>query len=236
MAFSITWDEAVPAGTDDISAGDDAIRNSKTALRERLAVDHDFRSNEAGITTIGYHTVVHLIDQVATDPILPGVYRKANELYYLDGASNVVKITEAGALNTSSQLSAGLILMWSGILTTIPTGWSLCDGTVHITYGTKPNLLAKFIRGVATAATNPGATGGSETHAHTNPGTHAHSWSGSASANTNEVTVASGGGAVVAHRSHGHSVSGTVGDASLSDTGSYSTLPSYYELAFIIKV
>ena len=44
----------------------------------------------------------------------------------------------------------GAILMWSGLLSAIPSGWVLCDGT-----GGTPNLLAKFIRGIATDATNP---------------------------------------------------------------------------------
>ena len=50
----------------------------------------------------------------------------------------------------------GSIMMWSGTLATIPTNWHLCDGT----NGT-PNLLAKFVEGVANGSTNPGATGGS---------------------------------------------------------------------------
>lgn len=56
---------------------------------------------------------------------------------------------------------AGMIVMWSGTIASIPSGWVICDGN----NGT-PNLLAKFVKGVATAATNPGATGGSTTHTH----------------------------------------------------------------------
>jgi hypothetical protein len=51
---------------------------------------------------------------------------------------------------------SGLIAMWHGLIANIPSGWVICDGN----NGT-PNLLAKFVEGVATAATNPGATGGS---------------------------------------------------------------------------
>lgn len=50
---------------------------------------------------------------------------------------------------------SGLIAMWHGLIANIPSGWVVCDGNS----GT-PNLLAKFVEGVATAATNPGATGG----------------------------------------------------------------------------
>lgn len=53
------------------------------------------------------------------------------------------------------------ILMWHGTIASIPSGWVICDGN----NGT-PNLLARFVQGVATAATNPGSTGGSSTHTH----------------------------------------------------------------------
>lgn len=54
---------------------------------------------------------------------------------------------------------SGVIVMWHGLLSNIPAGWVLCDGNNNT-----PNLLARFVRGVATAATNPGATGGESTH------------------------------------------------------------------------
>lgn len=50
---------------------------------------------------------------------------------------------------------AGIIVMWSGLIAAIPAGWIICDGN-----GGTPNLLARFVEGVATAATNPGTTGG----------------------------------------------------------------------------
>ena len=37
MAFSKTWNEAAPAGSDNPRSGDDEIRNFKYAIRERLA-------------------------------------------------------------------------------------------------------------------------------------------------------------------------------------------------------
>lgn len=65
---------------------------------------------------------------------------------------------------------AGLILMWSGTIATIPAGWQLCDGT----NGT-PDLRDKFI--VAAKQDSGGAaksnvtggllqTGGSTSHYH----------------------------------------------------------------------
>lgn len=63
----------------------------------------------------------------------------------------------------SSALPPGSIIMWSGTVASIPSGFLICDGT----NGT-PNLLGRFVKGVATAATNPGATGGSTSHTHGN--------------------------------------------------------------------
>ena len=65
----------------------------------------------------------------------------------------------------------GAIAIWTGTLANIPANWLLCDGTS----GT-PNLVAKFIRG-APASTNPGTTGGADSHGHasmTAAGSHTH--------------------------------------------------------------
>jgi len=50
----------------------------------------------------------------------------------------------------------GMILMWSGRLSEIPSGWALCDGQ-----NGRPNLLGRFVMGVRSGSTDPGATGGS---------------------------------------------------------------------------
>lgn len=53
--------------------------------------------------------------------------------------------------------------MWSGLLSAIPSGWHLCDGT----NGT-PDLRSRFIKGAAPGS-NPGTVGGASTHAHELP-------------------------------------------------------------------
>lgn len=55
----------------------------------------------------------------------------------------------------------GMIVMWSGSLTSIPAEWHICDGTA----GT-PDLRDKFIMGVISEE-EPGALGGSNSHSHT---------------------------------------------------------------------
>ena len=53
------------------------------------------------------------------------------------------------------------IIIWTGTIANIPAGYVICDGN-----NGSPNLLAKFVEGVATAATNPGTTGGAVGHRH----------------------------------------------------------------------
>lgn len=57
-------------------------------------------------------------------------------------------------------LPAGVIVMWSGTLASVPAGWALCDGQ-----NGRPDLRDKFIKGWANGV-NPGETGGAATHTH----------------------------------------------------------------------
>jgi len=101
-------------------------------------------------------------------PYPTGAYSKD----FTDGwtANKLLKGAGAGSNPTEidpvSVLPSGLIMMWHGPIANIPSGFVICDGN----NGT-PNLLAKFVEGVATAATDPGATGGA-TSKTTNGHTH----------------------------------------------------------------
>lgn len=53
-------------------------------------------------------------------------------------------------------MPAGTIVMWSGRVEDIPTGWALCDGT----RGT-PNLLDRFVMSIPSSNALPGTYGGS---------------------------------------------------------------------------
>ena len=92
-----------------------------------------------------------------------------------------------------------------GTIAQIPAGFLICDGN----NGT-PNLLTRFLQGVATAATDPGATGGA-----TSKTTAGHS-------HGNSTGMTNGG----------------VGpDASLTATDSIADIrPKFYDVAFITIV
>ncbi len=73
------------------------------------------------------------------------------------GADKVLT-TDANGLatwQTPSGVPSGVIVMWSGTLASVPSGWALCNGSS----GT-PDLREKFIYGW-TNEVNPGGTGGS---------------------------------------------------------------------------
>jgi len=131
-------------------------------------------------------------------------------------------------------IPAGVIVMWSGLIANIPTGWHLCDGT-----GGTPNLLAKFVEGVATAATNPGATGGATSkttvgHTHTQP-THIHTPGG------DTAPAGTGGAAVAGWKIAGDLIRANTAAGGDDTTGSSTDTiadirPLFYDIAFIIKL
>jgi microcystin-dependent protein len=87
-------------------------------------------------------------------------------------------LSDSFGSNATGTIPIGGIIMWSGTITSIPTGWNLCNGT----NGT-PDLRNKFVVGAWSDGSNttypnvsPGATGGnrnatvvSHTHTLSNP-------------------------------------------------------------------
>ncbi len=121
-------------------------------------------------------------------------------------------------------VSSGVISLWHGLIANIPSGWLVCDGN----NGT-PNLLAKFVEGVATAATNPGATGGEATHTLTEaemPGhTHSYEHAGEAGVKPERVD-----GGLCRSDSLNLFTTGSVGNGN-----AHQNRPPFYDVAFIMK-
>ncbi len=132
----------------------------------------------------------------------------------------------------------GCIVMWSGDISEIPTGWAFCDGD----NGT-PDLKGKFIRGSSAA----GGEGGSSSHSHSlgTDGEHSHtsqnrSLSGHVHGTTSFGTGNIYGGdldrAVAAMDfSHTHNLEDS-GDHNHGGLTAKTTLPPWYALAFIMKM
>jgi hypothetical protein len=187
-----------------------------------------------------------------TNPIVLDAYgRTPNEIWMQVGYSYkfIIQTADAVTLQTlddlypilqsapavSSTFTAGMIILWSGSLGSIPAGWVLCDGT-----NSTPDLRNRFV--VAAGSTYAvGSTGGSAdaivvTHTHTatvtDPG-HFHVY---------QMLQGSGsqffgsGGLVSGDRNTTSAVTGiSVTNANAGTSGTNANLPPYYALAYIMK-
>jgi hypothetical protein len=169
----------------------------------------------------------------------------------LDGAAGTSGqvLLSAGGSNTptwGNAFVAGMIMMWSGTIATIPSGWLLCNGSS----GT-PDLRNKFIVGAyqdttgvayTTITGSDTQTGGSKdaivvSHTHTatvtDPG-HIHQSRGDGGGSL--VGVASADMDNSNNYNTSSAVTGiTVSNSTEGSSGTNQNLPPYYALAFIMK-
>ena len=120
-----------------------------------------------------------------------------------------------------SGIPTGLIAMWSGATSAIPSGWELCDGNNNT-----PDLRNRFIIGAGSGYTVD-QTGGSADATlveHTHNLLYNH---GSFGGSSGAVTPRSGNTPVTP------GISGRVSTEGSSATNA--NLPPYYALAYIIK-
>jgi hypothetical protein len=168
----------------------------------------------------------------------------SGDIIYFDGtaAQRLPKGSDGQVLKLNSGLPSwsspslmpsGSIIMWSGTIASIPSGWVICDGN----NGT-PNLLGRFIEGVATAGTNPGAIGGATSkttagHIHSQP-THTHGPGGD---HFGTLTSNNGSPGWQDYNGNFNASTAAGGGANTgSQTDSISDIrPPYYDLAFIMK-
>jgi len=119
-------------------------------------------------------------------------------------------------------IPAGAIIMWSGTIAAIPSGWQLCDGT-----NGSPDLRARFVRG-APAGQNPGGTGGEDFHNLTIAEMPAHK-------HTTSVTYCGAGIGQLGMLPRKECPT----DVETSSSGGgqpFDNRPAYYEVAFIYKL
>ena len=147
------------------------------------------------------------------------------------------------AWGTVEGVPSGVITMWSGSASAIPSGWNLCDGN----NGT-PNLVGKFIKGGSTAGTTGGSTSHSHSHtlsagAHTLSTAQMPSHSHSSGVKGQSLYTSSG---YVAIYSGTHAASGYIGTGSAGSSSSHSHSlsgsvsngnhePPYYTICYIMK-
>jgi hypothetical protein len=154
------------------------------------------------------------------------------------GVAGITSTVNA-ALAAFAPVPVGAIIMWSGSVASIPTGWALCNGT-----NGAPDLRNKFVIG-AGSGYNVAATGGSanavvvsHSHSVTDPG-HNHDYRIGQSAGTLSPSI--GGwsfvGTYLATKFNNFIQSASTGITvnSTGQSGIDANLPPYYALCFIIK-
>jgi len=137
-----------------------------------------------------------------------------------------------------SSFTTGMIMLWSGAIGSIPSGWNLCDGT-----NGSPDLRDRFVI-AAGGSYSVGQTGGSAdsivvSHTHTaivtDPG-HNHTYqeatglqpqSGSSTQCLTSLTTANTSTATTGI---------TVANQSTGTSGTGANIPPYYALAYIFKL
>ena len=146
-----------------------------------------------------------------------------------------------GSAEIPDAFAPGMIILWSGLTSTIPTGWALCNGT----NGT-PNLTDRFVVGAGnTYGVNQ--TGGYKdaqllSHTHTGStksgGNHSHTYSDPGTISPGDypsgpykmafdITTKNTGGT----GAHTH----TFTTAASGVSGTNRNLPPYYALAYIMR-
>ena len=166
-------------------------------------------------------------------------------------ATNTTQVATTAFVQTalSAAFTTGMIMMWSGTIATIPTGWVLCNGS-----NSTPDLRNRFVIGAhtdsagvaySTVTGSNTQTGGSKdaitvSHTHTatvsDPG-HAHSLV----AGLTGSDLVGGGSNQIYTRTTSASTTGTastgisVSNSTEGSSGTNANLPPYYALAFIMK-
>jgi hypothetical protein len=193
-----------------------------------------------------YTVTISPISGGGTSVVLP---QGAITTIYSDGTN----IRAVGS--TADRFPAGGIIMWSGTIATIPTGWFLCNGQAVAGGPTTPDLRDKFIIGArqddaGVAKTNITGTltqtGGNKNaivveHTHTieieTAGLHSHQYypfgtgvgTGFGTANTFQATSPE----ILTASAGTHTHAATIDSTGAS--GDNANLPPYYALAYIMR-
>jgi microcystin-dependent protein len=156
-------------------------------------------------------------------------------------ANQIQELTDSDGLVGNGTIPIGGIIMWSGSIASIPTGWALCNGSS----GT-PDLRSRFIVGATSDASTgvtfnadtgavsgayaPGNTGGETAHQLTTAEMPSHSHQLSRYSGNNNVNSQSGRYALA--------TTNDIGPDSTNSTGAddyHENRPPYYALAFIMR-
>jgi hypothetical protein len=165
-------------------------------------------------------------------------------------ATNTTQLATTAFVQTglAAAFTTGMIMMWSGTIATIPTGWVLCNGS-----NSTPDLRNRFVIGAhtdsagvaySTVTGSNTQTGGTKdagvvSHTHTatvtDPG-HIHSTLANATGTGSQSAMNPTGGLTNFRENTFSAVTGiSVANSTEGSSGTDQNLPPYYALAFIMK-
>jgi hypothetical protein len=218
------WAETTPSGGDNLSAGDNRIREMKTQIREVIDVDHDFPSSGQA-ANVGQHKKVTLQEQAdigtgAVGATILGSQTVSGkgELVYTDEDDNDIQFTSGGKIlltDVSLASVAGIMELIYPIGSVVTLGVSTNPGTLF-GVGTWTAIAGRVIVGIDSTQTEfdtLNETGGAKTvtldatmiPAHTHTITAALSASGGG---TGELEGTYGNGHVIVEPATSSSIGG----------------------------
>ena len=143
-------------------------------------------------------------------------------VYQIDKSGNVVTVGTVDGKDVGAMEPSGMITLWSGAISAIPTGWVLCDGA-----NSTPNLTDRFVIHAdadAAGTRNVGDTGGAMTHTNTIAETAAHTH-----------TVAVNDGTTGAGAANSNAAGATFNTGSAGSGNAHAILNKFHALAYIMK-
>jgi hypothetical protein len=141
------------------------------------------------------------------------------------------------AIAAANLVPSGTIVLWSGSVAAIPSGWYLCNGA----NGT-PDLRDRFVVGAGSTYA-VGGTGGSKdaivvSHTHTatvtDPG-HSHTASNIVATGVNAITGGANNFGPQTITTNTATTGISVGISTTGSSGTNANLPPYYALCYIMK-
>ena len=207
-----TYNNSTAYTVDDLVAYTDTV-NGNPKLSTYIAVANT--TGNAPASNGSVHASWNLVADGAVSSI-PSMSGNAGKFLKTNGSNLLFEDT----------FVSGMILLWSGTIATIPSGWVLCDGN-----NSSPDLRDRFVIGAkqddsGTPKTNVSGSltqpGGAATD------TVNISISGTTGGNSTTGNALPNNAATYAGASHTHSFSA-------SDSDTVKTLPPYYALAYIRK-
>ncbi|MBD3353598.1 MAG: hypothetical protein GF364_19095, partial [Candidatus Lokiarchaeota archaeon] len=148
-------------------------------------------------------------------------------------------------ISTNAVVPKGLIMIWTDLISEVPEGWVICNGSDNT-----PNLTERFIRGVENSI-DPGNKGGFKEHNHTYTMVPEHSHSITEGSHlhffySQEISVDFTGGTIEVYNCQpgGMPFSTNANDTDITldefgedvcMTDNASSMPPYYEVKYIMK-